>query len=382
MTIVPLAELARPAGKRAGTETDLPVYSVTKHAGFVPSLEYFKKQVFSRDVAGYKLVEPGDFAYATIHLDEGSIGIAPERGLISPMYTVFQTDESRVHPRYLIRFLKSPRALAHYPQLGKGAIHRRKAISLAALGALPVPLPPLPEQRRIAAILDHADALRAKRRQVLNHFDALIRSVFNDMFADARATSTVEAEASLIRTGPFGSQLLHSEFVEQGIAVLGLDNVVGNEFRWGERRFISPAKYEKLKRYTVSPGDVLISIMGTVGRCVVVPDDIPRAINTKHICAITPDTTHLDSAFLRAAFLWHPQSRAHLRRQTKGSIMDGLNMGIIKAMPIPVPPLSEQREFADRARSVIAARDRATSAGKADDDLFASLQSRAFRGEL
>lgn len=62
--------------------------------------------------------------------------------------------------------------------------------------------------------------------------------------------------------------------------------------------------------------------------------------------------------------------------------MDGLNMGIIKAMPIPVPPLSEQREFAERARQVIAVRDRATSAGSADDELFASLQSRAFRGEL
>lgn len=247
---------------------------------------------------------------------------------------------------------------------------------------LNVRLPPLPEQRGIAAILDHADALRAKRRHVLTHLDALTQSIFNEMFAGARATSTVEAESSLIRTGPFGSQLLHSEFVDEGIAVLGLDNVVGNEFRWGERRFITPAKYEKLKRYTVSPGDVLISIMGTTGRCVVVPDDIPTAINTKHICAITPNSTHLDSAFLRATFLWHPESRAHLLRQTKGSIMDGLNMGIIKAMPIPIPPLSEQREFAERARQVIAVRDRATSAGNADDDLFASLQARAFRGEL
>ena len=50
---------------------------------------------------GYKLVEPGNFAYATIHLDEGSIGIAPERALISPMYTVFRVDESRVDPGYL-----------------------------------------------------------------------------------------------------------------------------------------------------------------------------------------------------------------------------------------------------------------------------------------
>ena len=161
MKAVPLAELVSPTGGRAGRESRLPVYSVTKHAGFVPSREYFKKQVFSRDVSSYKVVEPGDFAYATIHLDEGSIGVAPERGLISPMYTVFRFDSQRVDSGYLLRYLKSPSALARYPQLGRGAIHRRKAISLKALGGLPVPLPSLEEQRRIAAILDHADALRA-----------------------------------------------------------------------------------------------------------------------------------------------------------------------------------------------------------------------------
>src|SRR5690625_4428075 len=120
MKFVPLRDLVKAAGKRAGTQTQLPVYSVTKHAGFVRSPEYFKKQVFSRDLERYKLVEPGDFAYATIHLDEGSIGIAPERALISPMYTVFKSDNSRIDAGYLIRYLRSPRALAQYPKLSRG----------------------------------------------------------------------------------------------------------------------------------------------------------------------------------------------------------------------------------------------------------------------
>lgn len=186
MKTVPLGEVVRAAGKRAGKESTLPVYSVTKHSGFVPSLEYFKKQVFSRDVEGYKLVEPGDFAYATIHLDEGSIGVAPERGLISPMYTVFQADRSHVDTSYLIRYLKSPRALAMYGLLGKGAVHRRKAISLSALGNLPIPLPPLAEQRRIAATLDQADAIRTKRRQVLADLESLVDSIFDNMFGRQR----------------------------------------------------------------------------------------------------------------------------------------------------------------------------------------------------
>ena len=66
MTDVPLKDLVRPAGRKAGQDVDLPVYSVTKHAGFVPSLEYFKKQVFSRDVGDYKLVEPGEIGRAHV----------------------------------------------------------------------------------------------------------------------------------------------------------------------------------------------------------------------------------------------------------------------------------------------------------------------------
>lgn len=85
---------------------------------------------------------------------------------------------------------------------------------------------------------------------------------------------------------------------------------------------------------------------------------------------------------LRAAFLWHAESRAHLLRQTKGSIMDGLNMGIIKTMPVPVPALTLQQEFADRVGRVTAERSAVSRAFAADDELFASLQYRAFRGEL
>ncbi|MFO6451517.1 MULTISPECIES: restriction endonuclease subunit S [unclassified Aeromicrobium] len=307
----------------------------------------------------------------------GKVGLLSEPMAINQDITAI-TPSSRLDRRYLVHFLRSSKArlLKHL----RGATI--KGVTRDDVAALELALPPLAEQRRIAAILDHADALRAKRRQALAHLDSLTQSIFNDMFGGVPATSTVKAEATLIRTGPFGSQLLHSEFVDDGIAVLGLDNVVGNEFRWGERRFITPAKYEQLKRYTVKPRDVLISIMGTTGRCVVVPADIPAAINTKHICAITPDTSRIDSAFLRAAFLWHPEALAHLRRQTKGSIMDGLNMGIIKAMPIPVPPMEAQRMFASRVDRVSASRRDVDLAATRENELFASLQSRAFRGEL
>ena len=262
------------------------------------------------------------------------------------------------------------------------AAHGTKKLESRVLEAIQIPFPNLNEQRRIASILDRADSLRAKRRRVLSQLEALSQSVFHNMFRTEPATTKVEDLSTFIRTGPFGSQLLHSEFVTSGISVLGLDNVVSNEFRWAERRYITPTKYEQLKRYRVHPGDVLVSIMGTTGRCVVVPDEIPAAINTKHICAITPDQDRLDPIFLRASFLWHPESRTHLRRQTKGSIMDGLNMGIIKTMPVPLPRLDRQREFALHVKRVAFQRTATQRGIVASDELFGSLQACALRGEL
>ena len=263
-------------------------------------------------------------------------------------------------------------------------------ISQGIIKDLELPLPPLPAQRRIAAILDQAEALRTKRRAALGLLDGLAQAVFLEMFGDSKAdgwpVATVgdiaDSARGAIRTGPFGSQLLHSEFVDEGIAVLGIDNAVANEFRWGERRFISEAKYRELKRYTVHPGDVLITIMGTCGRCAVVPESIPTSINTKHLCCISLQREVCLPTFLQAYFLRHPTAQRYLRQTAKGAVMDGLNMGIIKAMPITLPPLPLQKAFAARIAAIENLKTTHRASLTQLDALFASLQHRAFRGEL
>ncbi|PHP20465.1 hypothetical protein CG471_07045 [Sphingobium sp. IP1] len=272
--------------------------------------------------------------------------------------------------------------------MGNGATF--KEVSKAVVEGIVVPVPPMPEQRRIAAILDQADALRRMRRQALSRLSDLEAAMFFDTFvsgakSDWRETNVadlVDKNNGGIRTGPFGSQLLHSEFVDEGIAVLGIDNAVSNNFRWAKQRYITPQKYADLTRYKVHPGDVLITIMGTCGRCAIVPDGVGEAINTKHLCCISLDQDRCLPEFLHAYFLRHPTARHYLTSRSKGAIMDGLNMGIIKELPVVLPPLSTQRKFKRSLAALGGPASRAEMALADVESLFTSLQYRAFRGEL
>jgi type I restriction enzyme S subunit len=150
-----------------------------------------------------------------------------------------------------------------------------------------------------------------------------------------------------MRTGPFGSNLLHGEFKETGdVAVLGIDNAVNNKFVWKEKRFITFKKYENLKAYTIRPLDVIITIMGTVGRTAVIPENIPLSINTKHLAAISFDPQKANPYFI--AYSMH--SNQHIISQLfgvkRGAIMHGLNLGIIKKVKTKCPPIELQNKFA------------------------------------
>ena len=261
-----------------------------------------------------------------------------------------------------------------------------------------VPYPSLSEQKRIVTLLDevfaHIATAKANAEQNLQNARALFAAGFSSFATateqDQWSRTTVEAIAApkknAIRTGPFGSQLLHGEFVDAGIAVLGIDNAVSNEFRWGKSRFISVEKYKQLERYKVYPGDVLITIMGTCGRCAVVPDDIPIAINTKHLCCITTDWKKCLPSYLHAYFLYHPIAQDFLIKHAKGSIMAGLNMGLIQDLPLLLPAIDRQQEIVERLNLLQKETQRLESIYQqklsALDALKKSLLHQAFSGQL
>lgn len=156
--VVEIGQIAREVAVSRGKAEDLPVLSCTKYQGLVDSRQYFKKQVFSHDTSSYKVVRRGQFAYATNHIEEGSIGyqnLVPA-GLVSPIYTVFQTDASCVDDGYLYKLLKTERLRQLFSASTNASVDRRGSLRWKEFSRIRIPLPPLDEQRRISEILNTA----------------------------------------------------------------------------------------------------------------------------------------------------------------------------------------------------------------------------------
>ena len=345
-----------------------------------------------RAVAAGELMS-GKFAFDANHVLFGKLRPNLAKTARPDFAGVCSTDILPIRPSdavdrdFLAHFIASPDTVALASQRAAGANLPR--LNPTELARFRLPLPPIEEQRRIAQLLDSGHQLRAQRRAMLSLLEELRTALFVSTIAALGESWPLVPVADLvdesnggIRTGPFGSQLLHGEFVAEGIAVLGIDNAVANEFRWGAERHIPEAKYAQLRRYTVYPGDVLITIMGTCGRVAVVPDGIGRAINTKHLCCITLDRSRCMPEFLHAYFLRHRIARQYLASRAKGAIMAGLNMTIIKELPVSLPPIDVQKEIVDRLAAVDRVRDQAALQQERLDALFAALQMRAFTGAL
>ena len=326
---------------------DIPVYSVTNTQGFCQ--DYFGKEVASKDKSTYKIVPRGYFAYNPSRINVGSVDWQrnEDRVIVSPLYNVFSVS-SELEPQYLYYYLKSDFALQRIKATARGSV--RDNLRLNMLAEFPITIPSIIEQQKVIDILDNVTGLINLYSVQLQKLDELVEVRFIEMFIDSHVANawtrcTISDVSMDMRTGPFGSALHHGEFVDEGVFVLGIDNAVENKFSYNKMRYITEEKYCQLKRYTVFPGDVIITIMGTVGRSAVIPDDMPKAINTKHLACITVDKEKINPYFLSSAFQIHPDIRAQLQKEYKGAIMNGLNLTIIKGLSFKCPPLALQEEF-------------------------------------
>lgn len=152
-------------------------------------------------------------------------------------------------------------------------------------------------------------------------------------------------EPGAFKIGPFGSSLKKSELVDIGIPVVGIENVLPNQFEKGFRRFVAPTKFKELSDYQIVPDDVLVTTMGTIGRAAVVPQKLGKAIFDSHLFRMRVDTGRVLPSYLCYA-INSSVVELQLQQMARGAIMQGLNTTILRECDIPLPNLPEQKRIA------------------------------------
>lgn len=155
-----------------------------------------------------------------------------------------------------------------------------------------------------------------------------------------------------MRSGPFGSALLREELVEVGLPLLGIDNVHTERFVAEFKRCVTPEKFRQLSRYAVRPADLMITIMGTVGRCCLVPDDIGLALSSKHTWTISLDQDRYSPFLAMLQVNYSPWVVQHFARDQQGGTMMAIRSDTLRSLLLPVPARDEQQAIEARLREV------------------------------
>lgn len=342
-----------------------------------------------RDVAkGYTPFEYGDILLAKItpcfeNMKIGQARTSTELAWGSTEFHVMRPKDGVLDNRYLLHFLRQPWVLELGELRMTGSAGQRR-VPKRFLDELEIPLPPIEEQRRIGAVLDAADALRAKRRQTLARLDTLTQAVFIDMFGPPGSNQQRYEIAPMIelvdpdRPITYGI-LKPGEDISDGVPyVRVLDMVDGSIDADGLKR-TTPEISSQYSRSILERGDLLMSIRGHVGRLASVSREVAGA-------NITQDTARLAITGAEPTYILECLRSVEIQRWmavfTKGAAVRGINLTDVKKIPVPLPPRAQQRRFAklvDRAQTKRTAQ---VAAAAQLDTLFASLQQRAFRGEL
>ncbi|CAL8976752.1 hypothetical protein TESS_TESS_01166 [Tessaracoccus sp. O5.2] len=316
-------------------------------------------------------------------IDEGVLDfqLMYPAGIVSPAYGVWNLLRAQdCDPVYLKLFLRSPQALAYYKGKLRGSTARRRSLPQELFLALPVPLPSLEEQKRIAAILDKADAIRAKRRQVLTHLDALTQSIYCDFFRSlsTRQTKPLGSLALKVVVGHVGPTSQH--FCAAGVPFLRTGNVGHGRVLTNNLAHVTNEFHKRLKKSQLRAGDVLISrVITDEVRAAMLPDDLEGA-NCANIIVVRPSELLLGPTVV--GYLALPSTQRRLIGRRVGSAQGVVNTTVLKQLAVPVYSLGEQRSLAATVQQIANQRQTLERSLTIDDCLFNSLQARAFRGEL
>lgn len=337
-----------------------------------------KKRIREEGVKRSRMVQPGDFLL-TNSMSFGRPYIMRTSGCIHDGWLVLSKRSEVVDHDYFYHLLGSNAVYTEFTRLAAGATVKNLNIELVR--GLRVPLPPLSEQQRIAEVLDRADALRAKRRAALAQLDILTEAIFLSLFGDPAANpkgwkvTTLDSQIESVRYGT-GSP---PQYVEEGIPFIRATNVKGGTINSRELKRISPRDAERIAKCRVGFGNLIVVRSGVnTGDCAIVP--------LRYDGAYAAYDLIVELSFANAIFynflINSSYGKRHLAPLTRRAAQPHLNADQLRALEFIAPPSQRKEEFAH----LLAAVDKLKAVHRVSltemDTLFASLQHRAFRGEL
>ena len=261
----------------------------------------------------------------------------------------------------------------------------RGKLTKAGASEIIIPLPPLAEQRRIAEVLDRAETLRAKRRAALAQLDSLTQSIFLDLFGDPttnRKKFPTKPLASLLRDGDtinYGVVQPGDDF-DDGVPLVRVGDLIEGMVRHAALKRIAPSIEATYKRSRLRGDEILVSCVGSIG-IVALADESVKGFNIARAVARIPLAETTSRIFL-AAYLSTNFVQRYFTNELRTVSQPTLNIKQISETTVLLPPIELQREFARRVKAVEKLKTAQRASLAELNALFASLQYRAFRGEL
>lgn len=331
-----------------------------------------------------QLVMEGDVLVSTVRPNLNAVAEVPgclHGATASTGFCVMRTRPSLLDRRYLFHWVRSPAFIADMVKKATGASY--PAVSDRVIFESRVPLPALSEQRKIAAVMDRADALRAKRDAALRQVDTLSQSIFIDLFGPNgtfRSRCKAMTLGSLCRSITDGVHKTPT-YRASGVPFVTVKNIVSGALDLTETKFISHDDHVLFtKRTKPERGDVLVSKDGTIG--------VPCPVTTDHqfsifvsVALLKRNEELIDKDFLVEQFRTD-SVQSQIRASSKGIAIRHLHLEDFRRLVFVVPDLDLQQHFARQISAVDKLRMVCRASLTECDALFASLQHRAFRGEL
>lgn len=296
---------------------------------------------------------------------------------------LFIKDNDIVDRDYLFRWLESQSSLIESE--GKGATV--KGITLTFLKGLNVPIPPINEQKRIAAILDKAESIRQKREQAIKLADDFLRATFLEMFGDPVMnpkgfdikvlSDFFIDEKNGTKCGPFGSALKKDEYTREGVPVWNMDNItLKGGFIDLPSLWVSEYKYQELESYSVLDGDVIISRAGTVGKMGVVISSTEKSIISTNLIRVRFGEKLYPEYFV--SLMTYCKGRVGNLKTGPDGTFTHMNTGVLSNLEFPYPPLELQKKYIKIRQSVMLLIDKYHHFGFGIDETFCAINQKAF----